>query len=248
MRSVGACEYVAVGYDRHAHGVYHVAYRVPVGASGVHLYARAAVDGYGGRPRLLENLCDLHVVHAARVPTLAYLHRHRHIHRGGDRGGYLSGQLGGLHQRRAVPALDYLAHRAAHVDVDYIRAADLQRTASALGHALRLVPEYLRGHRAAVLRYVQQRSGFPVVVAQRLCADHLRVHQRRALLQAERPEGRVAHAGHRRQHRASCEVHGAYVKAAHFKSSPTGQWSLPIISGRINASAMRSRSRSEQRK
>ena len=38
----------------------------------------------------------------------------------------------------------------------------------------------------AALRHVQQRGGLPVIIAQSLGADHLGVHQRRALLETER--------------------------------------------------------------
>ena len=81
---------------------------------------------------------------------------------------------------------------------------------------------------------MQQRAGFPVIIAQSLGADHLGVHQRRALLETEPAEGGIRDPGHGREHRPARKLHAAYRKArAHLRSSPTGQWSEPIISGQM---------------
>ena len=69
---------------------------------------------------------------------------------------------------------------------------------------------------------------------------------RRALPQALGAEGRVRHARHRREHGPARKADAAY--AHHTMSSPTGQWSLPVISGQMNARCMFPATRSEQRK
>ena len=84
------------------------------------------------------------------------------------------------------------------------------------------------------------------MIAQRLGADHLGDGIGRALFAAELTKGKVGHARHRRKRECAAERNAA--DAYHVRSSPTGQWSEPVTSGRIKASFMFPRSRSETRK
>ena len=168
------------------------------------------------------------------VPALAYLHRHRYGHGPGHCGYYLRGELRRAHEGGAVAGFDDFADGAAHVDVYYLGPGDVERAPSALGHGLRFVAEDLGRDGPAELRHVQQRGGLAVIIAQSLGADHLGVNERRALLKTEPAEGRVRDARHGRQHGPARKVERAYGKArAHLRSSPTGQWSEPIISGQM---------------
>ena len=108
--------------------------------------------GDGGCARLLAHLREGHGVDVPAVPPFAEFHGHGHIHGLDDRLNDAPGELGVTHERRTVAAADDLAHRAAHVDVQNVRAGVRQRHGRGLGHDLRLVAEDLHGGRVLVRR------------------------------------------------------------------------------------------------
>ena len=59
-------------------------------------------------------------------------------------------------------------------------------------------------------------------------------------------EGEVRHSRHRGQRKGAGKLHRSNLH--HCRSSPTGQWSEPMTSGRMKASLILSRRRSETRK
>ena len=152
MRCVRAGKNVAVGDDGDRHGALDIADDVPVGAAGIHLHARAPVHGDSGCARLLAHLRKGHGVDVSAIPAFAEFHGHGHVHGLDDRFNDASSELGVAHERRTVAAADDLAHRAAHVDVQNIRAGVCQRHGRGLSHDLRLVAENLCGGRMLVRR------------------------------------------------------------------------------------------------
>ena len=152
MRSVRAGKDVAVCDDGDRYGAFDVADDVPVGTAGVHLHARASVHGDGGRANLLAHLRKGHGVDIAAVPAFAEFHGHGCVNSLDDRLNDAPGELRVAHECRAVAAADDLPDRAAHVDVENVRAGVFQRHGCGLGHDLRLVAEDLCGGRMLVRR------------------------------------------------------------------------------------------------
>ena len=109
------------------------------------------MHGDGCSARLLGNLGKLHSVHMAAVKALAEFDRHGNGHGLDDAFDDLTGKLRRAHERRAVAAFDYLADRAAHVDIQYLCAGVFDRQPRRLRHDLRLMAEYLRGKGVADL-------------------------------------------------------------------------------------------------
>ena len=231
VRRVLGLEDVAVCDHGDPDGVAHRADDVPVGAARVHLRPCPAVHGDGVRPRLLHRLRKVHGIDAAAVPALAEFHRDGHRH------GFLHAlddfprEFRILHQGGAVSGFDHLAHGAAHVDVDHLRPGDLQREGRALRHHLRLMAEDLGGAGVAVLRDVQELLRLLVVIAERPGRDHLRRRERRAEGEAHAAKGEVRHPRHGAEGQIAVQLDVSDLH--HAMSSPTGQWSEPMISGRI---------------
>ena len=125
-----------------------------------------------------------------------HLHRHRH----GGRLDHRLGDTGGLfrvaHQRRAVPVVDHLAHRAAHIDINEVCAGGLRGNLRGLGHAGFVAAEDLRGEGMLAGKRREQRAAFFVLIAQRFRTYQLGAGQARAVLGADLAEGRVRHASH----------------------------------------------------
>ena len=207
-----AGENVPVCDDGDLHRLLDLADDVPVRLAGVHLYPGAAVDAESVRPGALQHPGKFHRVHAAPVPALAELHRdgdgHGLLHRLHD----LPGQLRRAHQGGAVPGFHDLPHGAAHVDVQELRAGELQRHGRGLGQHLRLVAEELHRQGALLRQAVEQGLGLFVPVAERPGGDHLRDGKGGALLPAEGAEGEVRHSRHGRQGHAplQCNISDSY--------------------------------------
>ena len=198
-------EDIAVCGDGDLHRLLHFPDDVPVGPAGVHLHPGAAVDADGVRPGAFQSAGKVHGVDAAPVPALAEFHRHGHgnsfLHRLHDP----SRQGRVLHEGGAVPGLHDLAHGTAHVDIQNVRAGELQCQLCPLGHDLRLVAEDLHGPGAFLRQAVEQGFGLLVPVHQGLGGDHLRGAQRRPFPAAEGAEGKVRHPRHGGQHRPSLQ-------------------------------------------
>ena len=163
-----------------------------------------------------------------------------------DRFDDAAGKLGIAHERGAIAAFDNFADRTAHVDINDIGAGKLARHRRGLGHDLRLVAEDLDGGGMLVGRHIEKRFRLFVAVTQGLGADHLGDGVGRAFFTAELTKGKVRHARHRGESKGAPDHNSADVY--HVRSSPTGQWSEPVTSGRIKASLILSRRRFETRK
>ena len=183
------------------------------------------MHGDGGCTRLLTHLRKGHGVDVPAVPAFAEFHGHGHIHGLDDRLNDAPGELGVTHERRTVAAADDLAHRAAHVDVQNVRAGVCQRHGRGLGHDLRLVAEDLHGGRVLVRRRPEQLLRFFIVIDQRLGAHHFRAGEGSALRAAQRTKWRVGHARHGRERERAADLDVSDLH--HAISSSTGQWSLP---------------------
>ena len=183
------------------------------------------MHGDGGCTRLLTHLRKGHGVDVPTVPAFAEFHGHGHIHGLDDRLDDAPGELGVTHERRTVAAADDLAHRAAHVDVQNVRAGVCQRHGRGLGHDLRLVAEDLHGGRVLVRRRPEQLLRLFIVIDQRLGAHHFRAGEGSTLCAAQRAKWRVGHARHGRERERAADLDVSDLH--HAISSSTGQWSLP---------------------
>ena len=197
VRGVRTGEDIAVGDDGDGDGCLDSADDVPVRPARVHLRPRAPVHRDRGGPGGFTDFGEFHRVDAAAVPAFAELDGHGPVRRAAYGLDDAPGQVRITHQGRAVPGPDDLAHGAAHVDVQNVRAGERERHGRRLRHDLRLVTEDLRGGRVLVFGHIEQGLGLLVPVDQRLRADHLRRGQGRALRPAEGAEGKVRHARHR---------------------------------------------------
>ena len=165
------------------------------------------MNGHRRHAHLLQHLCQLHGVDAALVPAPSHLHRHRDRtglhHRFGQTGRFLRI----LHQRRAVTVGHHFPHRAAHVDVDDLRAGHLRRDLGGLRHAGDIAAEDLRRRRMLVRGHFQQGTAFFVLIAKRFGADQLRAGVSGPQLPADLTERHVRHARHGRQRQPRRHLH-----------------------------------------
>ena len=183
------------------------------------------MHGDSGCARLLAHLRKGHGVDVPTVPAFAEFHGHGHIHGLDDRLDDAPGELGIAHECRTVAAADDLAHRAAHVDVQNVRAGVCQRHGRGLGHDLRLMAEDLHGGRVLVRRRPEQLLRLFIVIDQRLGAHHFRAGEGSTLCAAQRAKWRVGHARHGRERERAADLD--ITDLHHVISSSTGQWSLP---------------------
>ena len=153
----------------------------------------------GADADLLEHFGKLHGVDTALVPAAAHFRRDGHLDGAHDRLGNARGLFGIFHQRAAVAVFDDLAHGAAHVDIQDVRAGNFDRHLRSLGHAVHIAAKDLRGKRLFARKRTKQLRGLRVVVAQRLGAHKLCDGVARAFFGADLAECSVRHARHRRE-------------------------------------------------
>ena len=113
---------VAVGDDRNAHCGLYRGDGVVLGMSRVGASAGAAVHGQRLDARALGDARDCERIFMLRVPAGADLQRHRHVYRAHHGIEYPANQRLVLQQRRARHHVADFLGRAAHVDVDDLRA------------------------------------------------------------------------------------------------------------------------------
>ena len=146
----------------------------------------------------LHSLGNLYGVAAAVIPACAKLHRHRNLHRLHHRRQNIMRQLRLLHQRRALAVIDNLRHGTAHVEINHVRAAGLHHTCS-LSQLLRHTAEKLNRRRTLAVINAQHLRCLDIFIEQALCTHHLRHRHATAKAAADKPEGQVSNACHRRQ-------------------------------------------------
>ena len=124
-RFVGAVN-VAIGHDGNMQCRFDRCNRVVARLATVALLPRAPVDGDHGHTRSLRRQRDGQRVLLTLAPAGAHLEGDRHVVRGtGGHDGLddLQRQRLVLHQRRASPFVAHFFGRAAHIDVNDLRAA-----------------------------------------------------------------------------------------------------------------------------
>ena len=92
--------------------------------------------------------------------------------------------------------LSYLAHRAAHVDVDNICAGYLGGDDGGFSHAGDIAAEDLGSGGLFVGGQLQKASAFLVLIAQSLGADQFRAAHAGAQLTADLAKGQIRNTGH----------------------------------------------------
>ena len=198
---IGTAADVAVAHDGHGHRLAHPSDDAPVGTSPVQLL---------GEPPVHRDPVGSGLFHEAREsgrrlvafrPAPPELHRDRMLHgplHGPHDGG---GQVGILHERRAVPLRHDLAGGTSHVDVQIGQSLPhlLLDPGGLGGHDVGLVAEQLHGHPGLAVGQGQQVARLLAGEGEPLGRDHLREGHIRPGLAAERPEGDVGHAGHGRE-------------------------------------------------
>ena len=110
------------------------------------------------------------------------------------------------HQRRAGGAVGHLLGRAAHVDVDDVRALRLS-DAGAFGHPMGLAAGELHDVDGDALPFAAH-ARFALALDECSARGHFRNHQTRAVALGEPAERSVGDAGHRRQNHAVRHRHG----------------------------------------
>ena len=150
---------------------------------------------------------ELRRIDAGVIPAEPHFQRDRHAH-GGD-GCLDQGQrvIEIAHQRRAGGAVGHLLGRAAHVDVDDVRALRLG-DAGAFRHPMRLAAGELHDVDGDALSLAAH-ARFALALDECGARGHFRNHQTRAVAFREPAEGRVGDARHWRQNHAVRHLHGA---------------------------------------
>ena len=195
----GQREDVAVGDHRDAHGLDDLSDAVEVHRPRKPLRAGASVHRQRGRPRGLQAPGQVHGG-IRRVPAQPDLDRDGNRHGLHDPARDLDGEVRRLHERGAgAPAAD-LFLRAAHVDVDQLRAAR-REPLRGLGEEAGLRAVDLPAKRAVVRRGGDQPRHLPAAAAQdAVRVDHLAEGQPDAAERPDQPpERQVRVARHRRE-------------------------------------------------
>ena len=170
-----------------------------------------------------EPACELDAVTLAPAPAGAQLDGDREAAAGSGCAGDRHGPRGVGQQRRAGTRAADLGHRAAHVDVDHVRAGRGGPLRGRAHHRGVGAEQLDRDGAAGALTRVdvqQLAQRARVVVVDREARDHLRDHETRAVaarLQAHEP---VADPGERRKHDAVGQLDPADRKALCQRSHP----------------------------
>ncbi len=166
--------------------------------AGVHLLRRAGVERERGRARVDELRADLQAGARPVRKAAAHLHRDRKRDRIRDRldDRARAGRL--LQAVRTGAGLRHLAHGAAEVDVDDVRARVLDHPRS-LGHDAGLRAEDLHRERMLVGGDAQVPERALVLVGEAGAADHLRADEPGAETTTLAAKRLHAHACHGRQ-------------------------------------------------
>ena len=168
------------------------------------LLARAAMHGEHGYPRIFGQPSQLHGIAALRRPAGAHFQRYGHTVRITSRNHCvddLHGQGFILHQGRACPFLAHLFGRAAHVDIDDLRAT-IDVVACGVGHFFRVDPRDLYGDRPRLARVIGPAGGFQRVPQIAPGSHHFADSVACAKLAAELAKRSIRHASHGRHEQA----------------------------------------------
>ena len=190
---------VAVGDDRNPHRLLDRGDRFVLGHALEAILAAPAMHGQGGDARVLGDARDAHAIAFGPRPTRADLERHRHGHRGRDGRADAADQRLVAQQRRTGVDLADLLGRAAHVDVDDLRAV-IDVVACRLGQQQRIMAGDLHGHRPGLAAMLHARARLLGLPHARVDARHLGHGEPGAHAPTEHAEGAIGHAGHRGQH------------------------------------------------
>ena len=191
---------VAIGHHRHAHGGLDGGNGFVLCLARVALLARAAMHRDHLHARALGGARQRNGVALRRAPARAHLQRDRHaLRRASGHHGLDDAQRQRLvlHQCAARPLAAHLARRAAHVDVNHLRAAR-HVPGRALGHGRRISPHDLhrKGARLAFMAAAQAALGRAAQIRPR--RHHLRHRVARPEAAAKLAERPVGHPRHRR--------------------------------------------------
>ena len=156
---------IAIGNDRNANGGFDRRNGVVLGQGFVALLACAPVYGQHGNAGAFGFLCQLHSIAALRRPAGAHLQRNGHpLRQASCDNGFddLQGQRFVLHQGRAGPFFAHFFGRAAHVDIDDLRAP-IDVVAGGFGHLSGVDACNLHGDGAGFACMIGAARGFQAV-------------------------------------------------------------------------------------
>ena len=202
--------HITVGYHGNPQAGTHLADNSPVRLIPVELLPGPAMDSDSGNPGLLGKLRHLHDVDMLIIPADAHLDRHRHVHRCHQRLQHPVGILRIFQHGGAFMVLHHLGSRAAHIEVKDISTTQACHILCCPGHAVRLRPKKLHGHRTFLRLRLQHIQGMLVAIINPLIADHLRIHQWAAHLPCQYPVRRIGHPCHRCQKHRICKLKITY--------------------------------------
>ena len=179
----------------------------PVGGAGVELLGRPGVQRDGGRPAVDGRGGGVEERLVLRADADPHLH--------GDRDGAGAAGRGlddppdqpGPHGQGSTPAVPgHLGRRAAHVEVDVVHAELVDDLAHGLADEHRVDAVQLDAPDVLVRAEPGLLERVGVVLDQRARADHLADVEPRAVAAAQRAEGDVGDAGHRREHHGRVDL------------------------------------------
>src|SRR5712692_9162241 len=196
LRFLG-CRDVAVCHYGQARRSFDFADRVVLRPAREAAGARAAVQGQQLHAAVFGDLRDVQSVLVAHVPTGAELQRDGYIHRLHYGLENMPDQGLVLEERGPGQGVADFLRRAAHVDVDDLRAP-LHVEARGLGHHDRVGPCDLHRDRLDFAFVIGAAARFLATPQQRVRGDHLGYGEARTELLAQLPEGAIRDPGHRR--------------------------------------------------
>ena len=173
-----------------------------IGAAGVHLLRRARVQGENRGACGNELRADGEAVAGAVAEAAAHLHRNGQVDRVGDRRDDAAGEHRVVEQRRTRTGLRHLAHRAAEVDVDDVRACVFDHSRR-FRHRVGIGAEDLDRQGMLVGGDTEVAEGLLVAVLDSRTRDHLGADEPRTEAASLTAECLHADARHRRENESS---------------------------------------------
>ena len=189
---------VAVYPQRYRNVVFDFGNQVVRGPLFVHLLAGAAVDGKCGDACLFGHFGHRADVFVVFGKTEAGFQRDGNVHRRHHRAQDVAHQFFVLQQRAARQHVADFFYRAAHVDVDNLRAV-FHIVACGLGHLFRVAARNLHRPQAVFAVEIAARQAFFGVAQRRVAGQHLADGVTRAETAGQPSERFVGNAGHRRE-------------------------------------------------
>ena len=190
--------HIPVSNNRNRNRLFDPADCIPVRFSCVILLPCPSMDCNSCCAGILDDLRNFYRIHRISLKTNTDFGCYRLFYRMRNLRHNLTNQLRILEKRRALAIVDYFRHRAAHVDIQYVKRLFFN-TLCHLCHQIRFASKNLHGHR--MLRRIDLHQRNRIFIMERNClrTDHLRTEKSCSLLFAKHTKRKIRHTGHRRK-------------------------------------------------